>query len=59
MGNNLGAITIGENVLIQYDSFRYQFSDYYRMNDCKAGTYILKAGHWNYEGKEPSPKKIR
>ncbi|MDR2796017.1 MAG: leucine-rich repeat domain-containing protein [Spirochaetaceae bacterium] len=54
MGNNLASITIGENVTVQYDSFRYQFSDYYRMNGFKAGTYILKAGHWNYEGNEKS-----
>ncbi|MDR0683844.1 MAG: leucine-rich repeat domain-containing protein [Spirochaetaceae bacterium] len=56
MGNNLSSITIGENVTVQYDSFRYQFSDYYRMNKFKAGTYILKAGHWNYEGNERGPK---
>jgi hypothetical protein len=53
MGNNLTSITIGENVTVQLDSFRYQFSDYYRMNKFNAGTYILKAGHWNYEGNEP------
>jgi hypothetical protein len=59
MGNPLVSITIGENVLVQYDSFRYQFSDYYRMNNYKAGTYILKAGHWNFEGQEHGPKTIR
>jgi hypothetical protein len=53
MGNNLTSITIGDNATVQIDSFRYQFSDYYRMNKFKAGTYILKAGHWNYEGNEP------
>jgi hypothetical protein len=58
MGNPLVSITIGEKVLVQYDSFRYQFSDYYRMNDYKAGTYILKAGHWNFEGQEPAPKFV-
>jgi hypothetical protein len=52
MGNNLTAITIGEGVKVQPDSFRYQFSDYYRMNKYKAGTYLLKTGHWNYEGQE-------
>ncbi|MDR2344019.1 MAG: leucine-rich repeat domain-containing protein [Spirochaetaceae bacterium] len=56
MGNNLSSITIGENVTVQSDSFRYQFSDYYRMNAYKAGTYLLKAGHWNYEGNEKKPK---
>ncbi|MDR0383258.1 MAG: leucine-rich repeat domain-containing protein [Spirochaetaceae bacterium] len=49
-GNNLVSITIGENVSIQYDSFRYQFSDYYRMNGYRAGTYDLKSGHWNFRG---------
>jgi hypothetical protein len=49
LGNNLGSITIGEGVQVQPDSFRYRFSDYYKMNDYKAGTYVLKAGHWNYE----------
>jgi hypothetical protein len=58
IGNPLVSITIGENVLVQYDSFRYQFLDYYRMNNCKAGTYILKAGHWNFEGREPAPKSV-
>ena len=58
MGNNLSSITIGENVTVQYDSFRYQFLDYYRMNKFKAGTYILKAGQWNYEGNERKPKSI-
>ncbi|MDR2444745.1 MAG: leucine-rich repeat domain-containing protein [Spirochaetaceae bacterium] len=58
MGNNLSSITIGENVTVQYDSFRYQFSDYYRMNKFKAGTYILKAGHWNYEGNENKHKFV-
>jgi hypothetical protein len=53
MGNNLTSITIGENVVVQYDSFRYQFSDYYRMNNYKAGRYVLKSGHWNFEGREP------
>ncbi|MDR1363441.1 MAG: leucine-rich repeat domain-containing protein [Spirochaetaceae bacterium] len=59
MGNNLGDITIGENVLIQSDSFRYQFSDYYRMNNYKAGTYVLKAGHWNLSGQELPPKYVQ
>jgi hypothetical protein len=59
MGNNLGDITIGENVLVQSDSFRYQFSDYYRMNNYKAGTYVLKAGHWNLSGQEPPPKYVQ
>ncbi|MDR2659315.1 MAG: leucine-rich repeat domain-containing protein [Spirochaetaceae bacterium] len=59
MGNNLGDITIGENVKVQNDSFRYQFADYYRMNDCKAGTYILKAGHWNFNGQELPPKYVQ
>ncbi|MDR1257150.1 MAG: leucine-rich repeat domain-containing protein [Spirochaetaceae bacterium] len=58
MGNSLISITIGENTLVQNDSFRYQFSDYYRMNKYKAGTYILKAGHWNFEGQEPAPKIV-
>jgi hypothetical protein len=58
-GNPLVYITIGENVLMQYDSFRYQFLDYYRMNNHKAGIYILKAGHWNFEGQEPRSKIIR
>jgi hypothetical protein len=58
MGNNLRAITIGEGVVVQLDSFRYQFSDYYKMNNYKAGTYILKAGQWNYEGHEPEYKSI-
>ncbi|MDR0408900.1 MAG: leucine-rich repeat domain-containing protein [Spirochaetaceae bacterium] len=58
MGNNLGDITIGENVLVQSDSFRYQFADYYRMNNYKAGTYILKAGHWNLSGRELPPKYV-
>jgi hypothetical protein len=58
MGNNLTSITIGENVTVQLDSFRYQFSDYYRMNKFKAGTYILKAGHWNYGGIEPGHKLV-
>jgi hypothetical protein len=58
MGNNLRAITIGEGVLVQLDSFRYQFSDYYKMNNYKAGTYILKAGQWNYEGHEPGYKFV-
>jgi hypothetical protein len=58
MGNSLISITIGENTLVQYDSFRYQFSDYYRMNKYKAGTYILKAGHWNFEGQELAPKTV-
>jgi hypothetical protein len=56
IGNNLGDITIGENVKVQSDSFRYQFSDYYRMNNYKAGTYVLKAGHWNLSGQERPPK---
>jgi hypothetical protein len=50
MGNALTSITIGENVSLQYDSFRYQFSDYYRMNKYRAGTYILKAGQWVFKG---------
>jgi hypothetical protein len=58
MGNNLTSVTIGENVIMQYDSFRYQFSDYYRMNNYKAGTYHLKAGHWNFEGREPEYKSV-
>jgi hypothetical protein len=58
MGNNIVAITIGKGVLVQPDSFRYQFSDYYRMNNYKAGTYLLKTGHWNYEGQETQPKTI-
>jgi hypothetical protein len=58
MGNPLVSITIGENVFVQYDSFRYQFSDYYRINNYRAGTYTLKAGHWNFEGQEPVSKTI-
>jgi hypothetical protein len=50
LGNNIGSITIGESVQVQPDSFRYRFSDYYRMNDYKAGTYVLKSGHWIYKG---------
>jgi hypothetical protein len=52
LGNNLGSIMIGEGVQVQPDSFRYQFSDYYRMNNYKAGTYTLKAGQWIYRGQE-------
>ncbi|MDR1147796.1 MAG: leucine-rich repeat domain-containing protein [Spirochaetaceae bacterium] len=59
MGNDLGYITIGENVKVQSDSFRYQFADYYRMNDYKAGTYVLKAGHWNLSGQKAPSKQMR
>jgi hypothetical protein len=52
IGNPISSITIGENVAVQYDSFRYQFADYYRLNNYRAGTYFLKSGHWNYEGRE-------
>jgi hypothetical protein len=58
MGNNLTSITIGDNVTVQYDSFRYQFLDYYRMNGFKAGTYVLKAGQWNYNGTERKYKFV-
>jgi hypothetical protein len=56
IGNPIVSITIGENVAVQHDSFRYQFSDYYRSNNYRAGTYILKAGHWFFEGREPQAK---
>jgi hypothetical protein len=58
-GNNLERITIGSNVSVQDDSFRYHFDDYYRRNGYKAGTYILKAGHWNFNGIEPAHKTDR
>jgi hypothetical protein len=59
MGNNLGYITIGENVKVQSDSFSYQFADYYRMNNYKAGTYVLRAGHWNLSEQKPPSKQMR
>jgi hypothetical protein len=50
IGNALTSITIGENVSLQYDSFRYRFLDFYRMNHYMAGTYVLKAGQWVFKG---------
>ena len=47
-GNHLTSITIGANVAVQADSFRNQFSDYYRINGLQAGTYIWHDGVWSY-----------
>jgi hypothetical protein len=51
VGNPIISVTIGENVTVQYDSLRYQFADYYRLNNYRAGTYFLKSGRWNYNGR--------